>query len=225
MLEREIQSFLEQLRTRREFLKISGKGISTMAVTATVLNLLGCGNNQSGNQATPTATVTVTPKGILIAQRNRCVGCLKCETICSIKNNGKSSPYISRVKVARNYHYGLTMAADYNKGEGDYGNFLMTQETCRQCKDPQCMAQCPVKAIAYSETTGTWTVDEEKCIGCGTCTKACPWHMPTVDPETEKSSKCILCGACAEHCPAGALQIMPWKEVTVMLKKKGYSIA
>ncbi|KPU46163.1 putative ferredoxin-like protein YdhY [Oxobacter pfennigii] len=223
MLEKEIQGFIEKLRTRREFLKISGKGITTMAVTASVLNLLGCGKSGEGSD-TP-ATVTVTPKGILIAQRNRCVGCQKCEMVCSIKNNGKASSYISRIKVARNYNYGLTMAADYATGEGDYGNFLMTQDACRQCKDPQCMAQCPAKAIAYSETTGTWTVDTEKCIGCRTCEHACPWNMPTVDPETEKSGKCILCGTCAEHCPTGALQMMPWKEVTVRLEKKGYKLS
>ena len=25
---------------------------------------------------------------------------------------------------------------------------------------------------------GTRTVDPEKCVGCGTCVAACPWHMP-----------------------------------------------
>ncbi len=53
-------------------------------------------------------------------------------------------------------------------------------------------------------------VDTEKCIGCGACTQACPWHMPTVNPVTHKSSKCIMCGACAEGCPSGALSIVPW---------------
>ena len=218
MFEQEVQDILEKLRTRREFLKVSGKGIASIAVTASVLNLLGCGSSNT------TATVTVTPKGIIIAERNRCTGCLKCETVCTIKNHGKSQPFISKVKVSRNYNYGTEMKADYKTGDGDYGNFLMTQDTCRQCKDPKCVANCPVKAIAYNDKNGTWTVDTTKCIGCGTCTQVCPWHMPTVDPETKKSSKCILCGTCAAHCPTGALKAMPWKEVVALFNKNGYFI-
>ena len=52
------------------------------------------------------------------------------------------------------------------------------------------------------------------CIGCGACHDACPWHMPTVNPETGKSSKCIACGACVAGCPSGALSIVDWDAVT-----------
>ena len=44
--------------------------------------------------------------------------------------------------------------------------------------------------------------------------EACPWHMPTVNPETGKSSKCIACGACVAGCPSGALSIVDWDAVT-----------
>ena len=46
------------------------------------------------------------------------------------------------------------------------------------------------------------------------CVEACPWHMPTVNPETGKSSKCIACGACVAGCPSGALSIVDWDAVT-----------
>ena len=46
------------------------------------------------------------------------------------------------------------------------------------------------------------------------CVEACPWHMPTVNPETGKSSKCIACGACVAGCPSGALSIVDWNAVT-----------
>lgn len=70
-----------------------------------------------------------------------------------------------------------------------------------------------MQAISANEQ-GVKVIDQEKCVGCGACTQACPWHMPTVNPETKKSSKCIQCGACAAGCPSGALSIIPWDAVT-----------
>ena len=43
--------------------------------------------------------------------------------------------------------------------------------------------------------------------------------MPTVNKETGKSSKCIACGECAKGCPSGALQIVPWDEITAAAQK------
>ena len=71
----------------------------------------------------------------------------------------------------------------------------------------------PPEAIITNEQ-GIRVVDTDKCIGCGACVEACPWHMPTVNPETGKSSKCIACGACVAGCPSGALSIVDWDAVT-----------
>jgi Fe-S-cluster-containing dehydrogenase component len=78
--------------------------------------------------------------------------------------------------------------------------------------------------IADPKKNNARTVVKEKCVGCGTCTQACPWHLPTVDPESHKSTKCILCGECAKGCPTGALRLIPWKEVTATLNKNGYHL-
>ena len=92
-------------------------------------------------------------------------------------------------------------------------NFVYFPDTCRQCKEPACGNACPKGAI-FADDKGIKKVDPEKCVGCGACVEACPWHMPTVNPETNKSSKCIACGACVAGCPTGALQIVPWDDVT-----------
>ena len=217
MFEREIEDFLDKLRTRREFLKVSGKGILGITVTASVLNLLGCSNSDVGS-----ASAFVTAKGILIAERNKCTGCQRCEMVCTVANDGKIHPLVSRIKISRNFNYGDEITDNYRSEDGYFGNFLMTPETCKQCKEPKCAEACPVDAISLNEKLGAWTVDKSKCVGCGACAEACPWNMPTIDPESKKSTKCILCGACAENCITGALKIMPWEEVAAMVTRKGY---
>lgn len=226
MFEKQMEEFIEKVRTRREFLKMSGKGVAGITVTASVLNLIGCSKTEpTDSPETPVATAFVTPTGLIVAQANKCTGCQRCEMVCTVANDGKIHPLISRVKIARNFNYGEEITDNYRNENGYYGNFLMTPETCRQCEDAKCAAACPVKAINQSETTKAWTVDEEKCVGCGACTQACPWHMPTVDPETSKSTKCILCGACADNCITGALQMLPWEKMEASLRRKGYTLA
>ena len=61
----------------------------------------------------------------------------------------------------------------------------------------------------------TYTIDKEKCIGCGKCAKNCPadtihktdytapgHKLPSfeIDP-----SKCVKCGACMAGCKFGAI--------------------
>ncbi|MFX1302640.1 MAG: ATP-binding protein [Promethearchaeota archaeon] len=53
------------------------------------------------------------------------------------------------------------------------------------------------------------TVDEDLCIGCGTCVEKCP--METIDLEDTiavvNEDKCIGCGVCAHHCLENAMHL------------------
>ncbi|GAA4653874.1 ferredoxin-like protein [Anaerocolumna aminovalerica] len=196
-------SFFDKQMTRRQFLKISGKSIAGLTVSATMLSLFGCSQREIENEQVATWAL---PQGLLVVNTAKCTGCERCEHNCTLVNDGEISTYVSRVKVSRNLHI--------HGKEGMYNSsFTYYPDTCRQCKDPACGNACPQKAI-IANGQGTRVVDESKCVGCGACVEACPWHMPAVNPETNKSSKCIACGACAAGCPSGALAIIPWDEVT-----------
>lgn len=205
MSENANKGFLTKEVTRRQFLKISGKSLAGLALSTSMLGLLG--TSQAEVDAGSVSTWAM-PQGLLVVNADKCVGCQRCEINCTLVNDGCCGSYISRVKITRNLF-------SSRKGQGLYTEDCWTYfpDTCRQCAEPACAAACPVKAI-YANDEGVKLIDEEKCVGCGMCTEACPWHMPTVNPETRKSSKCIQCGACAEGCPSGALTIIPWDAVT-----------
>lgn len=87
-----------------------------------------------------------------------------------------------------------------------------------------CEKVCPVGAIKVNER-GIAEVDEDKCISCGLCQKACPKKVIAMLPQSKKvtvtcSSKekgasakkacttaCIGCGICAKNCPVGAITV------------------
>ncbi|HHY59443.1 MAG TPA: ferredoxin-like protein [Clostridia bacterium] len=196
------EQVLHTQMSRRKFMKVSGLSLAGLAISAPLLSVMGCTKEEAASGA---VTVWSTPQGLLVANMAKCTGCQRCEINCTLVNDGVASSYLSRVKVTRNLLG--------NNGHGIYeDDWVYYPDTCRQCAEPPCGKACPRGAI-YASDSGVKIVDREKCIGCGACTQACPWHLPTVNPETGKSSKCILCGACAQGCPTGALSVVPWDRV------------
>ena len=168
--------FLTADMTRRQFMKISGKSLAGLTLSASMLSLFGCSQQQVDSGAVATWAL---PQGLLVVNADLCTGCQRCEINCTLTNDGVCSSYISRVKIQRRLNL-----------DGAGNGLLSGTDNC----------------FVY--------LDTDKCIGCGACHDACPWHMPTVNPETGKSSKCIACGACVAGCPSGALSIVDWDAVT-----------
>ncbi len=54
---------------------------------------------------------------------------------------------------------------------------------------------------------GTMRVNQDKCIGCGTCAGVCPVGAISLDTGKAFINKdiCISCGACASVCPVEAI--------------------
>ena len=150
--------------TRRQFLKVTGKGVAGLAASTSLLSLFGLTKAEAESGA---VSVLATADGVLVANGARCTGCQRCEVNCTLLNDGKAMPYISRVKVLRNYYHG-----NDGKEGGIFGSFDYTPDTCHQCEDPACLKACPmdvqVNCDARSRKNGT------ECILCYECVKACP---------------------------------------------------
>lgn len=51
-------------------------------------------------------------------------------------------------------------------------------------------------------------IAEEKCAGCGICTRDCPAHAIVMENRVARidDEKCIRCGKCHDICPAEAVR-------------------
>ncbi len=102
------------------------------------------------------------------------------------------------------------------------GKYYVT-DLCRNCIAHSCVNSCPRKAISIIHNRAY--IDYEKCVNCGMCAKACPYHAiiklekpcqvvcgtnaikPTEEGEMYVDmEKCSACGACYIACPFGAIE-------------------
>lgn len=197
--------------TRRQFMKLTGKGLAGVALSSSLLSLMGA---TAGQVEAEMLEVLPLPDKLLVFNRAKCTACQRCEANCTLKNDKRIQPYVARIRVRDNMNYGEEgPQEDHLHGQGIFGNWQFDAETCRQCKDAPCVHACPVDAIAADENNGARVIDEEICIGCGACVQACPWHIPRINPLTNKSTKCINCGACVDGCPTSALTLIDWEDV------------
>lgn len=111
----------------------------------------------------------MTHYGMAIDQ-SRCIGCHACAMACKVANNLPANVMYNRV---------LTVGSDYiDCATGTYENptleYLPFQ--CQHCEEPACLEACPTGATQKDPDTGVVFVDDEMCIGCESCIKACPYE-------------------------------------------------
>lgn len=101
-------------------------------------------------------------------------------------------------------------------------NQYRVTESCQNCLAASCQKVCPRGAISF--VNGKSCIDSEKCIRCGKCAKACPYHaiihlerpcMAACGMDAIRSDehgkavidqeKCVACGQCLVSCPFGAI--------------------
>ena len=143
---------------------------------------------------------------------SECTGCSSCEMMCALFHDGAVGPELNRIYVDpapfKYVHYEIY--------------------TCEQCDDTPCFDACPKKGSAmYKDDRGIVCINEDECIGCGVCQRACKLEpsrinlVKTKDKALRKAKKCDLCKdrkegpICIEQCPAQCLAISdntPWDE-------------
>ena len=101
-------------------------------------------------------------------------------------------------------------------------NQYRVTESCQNCLASSCQRVCPKGAISF--VNGKSYIDPDKCIKCGKCAKACPYHaiihlerpcqaacgMDAIGSDehgraTIHQDKCVSCGQCLVSCPFGAI--------------------
>lgn len=101
-------------------------------------------------------------------------------------------------------------------------NYVITN-LCKGCVARSCYMNCPKDAISFMEN-GQAHINHSKCINCGICKEACPYHSIVYIPipceevcpvkaiqkdengiEHIDESKCIYCGKCINACPFGSI--------------------
>ena len=176
--------FLTADMTRRQFMKISGKSLAGLTLSASMLSLFGCSQKQVDSGAVATWAL---PQGLLVVNADLCTGCQRCEINCTLTNDGVCSSYISRVKIQRRLNLD---GAGNGLLSGNDNCFVYFPDTCRQCEDPACGNACPQKAITTNEQ-GIRVVDTDKCIGCGVCTTKCEFGAIKLHRERPECSNMI----------------------------------
>jgi heterodisulfide reductase subunit A-like polyferredoxin len=69
-------------------------------------------------------------------------------------------------------------------------------------------------------------VEPEKCTGCLTCVRVCPYNVPIIERTLRGAggvlgaahieiAACQGCGICAAECPAKAIQLMHYRDQQV----------
>ncbi|MCK5436566.1 MAG: 4Fe-4S dicluster domain-containing protein [Desulfobulbaceae bacterium] len=159
----------------------------------------------------------------MVIDLGRCMGCHSCVVGCKAEHNVPDDLNRSWVKTLGPSRTRQGIAFTFYPGH------------CNHCDEPACVNVCPapLAEISYSDpVTGnekkmvvaaTWKdpvngivrIDGERCIGCGACVDACPYHARYMNTQTEKprADKCSFCierveqgmePVCVETCPCGA---------------------
>ena len=137
----------------------------------------------------------------IVVREEWCLGCHLCEYFCDFANSGLAD--MVKALQDKTIHPRITV-------EGD--NQISFAVNCRHCDRPLCVAGCIAGAL-YKEPDGVVRIDQEKCVGCGTCVLSCPYGaiMPNGHGVAQKCELCMdnVFGTpqCVQHCPNRAIVI------------------
>jgi anaerobic carbon-monoxide dehydrogenase iron sulfur subunit len=125
-----------------------------------------------------------------------CMACKSCEIACALQHSASGD-----INAAISEHPRPFSRLEIVSSDGKL--HLMT---CVHCKHPKCIEVCKASAIT-KDGNGLVTINDERCIGCLECVKACPFGA--VHVRGDEAVKCDLCSGtelpCVLACKCGAL--------------------
>jgi len=160
--------------------------------------------------------------GFIIDNR-KCIGCHACTVACKAEHE---------VPVGVN----RTWVKYIEKGTFPDTRRLFSVMRCNHCADAPCVEICPVTAL-FTRKDGIVDFDSRRCIGCKSCTQACPYDALYMEPSEHTAAKCNYCShrvdiglepACVNVCPEHAIisgdMDNPATEISKLLARETVSV-
>ena len=140
-------------------------------------------------------------RGAILVNYDRCIGCRTCSAVCYDSHREKG--------------FGMV---EFSPIEEPHS---LVPQYCRHCDQPACAEACPTGALQKVES-GEVVRRPGLCVGCRSCSYACPFgviepmlrrHLP---PKCDGCASLVDSGGmplCVSICPSGALEYVPAEEL------------
>jgi anaerobic dimethyl sulfoxide reductase subunit B (iron-sulfur subunit) len=160
-------------------------------------------------------------KYVIVFDPDRCSACSACAVACMDQND------IDIQAGERGYR----RAFEWESQVGGQALCAYISASCLHCGDAPCIMACPTGCLRRSLTTGLVIYDNSGCIGCRSCSLACPFGAPRFRADG-KMVKCDGCHvrlenglkpACVRACAFDALICLTGGEYQKMLEEKAES--
>lgn len=153
---------------------------------------------------------------LIVAHVERCTGCRTCELYCATERGSDSQTLLAAMQED-------VVPQPRLRVEGSNRASLPLQ--CRHCEEAPCLNACLTGALTRNGQTGAVTVNEDRCIGCWTCTMFCPYGVIFPWPQRKFALKCDRCSfmegpVCVDVCPTNALELVDAEDIENTYREK-----
>lgn len=119
----------------------------------------------------------------MVIDLQKCVGCGACALACKTENNTQ--------EAANGQTFNWADFIYKEEGRFPNVNYAAIPVLCNHCTDAPCVKACPVRPKAmFKSPEGITLHNDERCIGCRRCQKACPYSA--VDVKKQQAAYSVI---------------------------------